>query len=214
MKKLMFVLIGLSLLVAACGAAGSPANPADAQPTYTALPTYTAYPTFTAVVTETAQPTESVTPASPATLPATPTLAPTLGAVVDQGTPLCNNHGVTAWQNDNMSSGQTYGLAPVGGLSEPCWVVAQTHWKESDGNGNMVEVRGIFAVEPNTVAWIIGYLGGTGWYFSGTEAEVNMNLLQQAAELEARDGKMKTYIVILPRDAEKFPILDHVQTNP
>lgn len=135
--------------------------------------------------------------------------SPSQPDVLADGTPDCKNHGVTAWQNDNMSSGQTYGLAPVGGLSEPCWVVAQTHWIE-----NGVEVRAVFAVEPNSVAWLIDYLGGTGWYFSGTESDVRANLAQQASELETRDGKMKTYVIVLPEDAEKFPILDHMQTNP
>jgi len=161
----------------------------------------------------TAAPTESATAIIPAASPIptfTSTPLPTLAAPVIAN---CGKHGTVAWQNDNMSSGATYGLAPVGGLEEPCWVVAQTHWKEADSSGNMVEVRAVFAVTPNSVEWIKDYLGGTGWYFGGSEADVRANLAQQAKELEERDGPMKTYIIILPGDAENFPIHDHFQTK-
>lgn len=104
----------------------------------------------------------------------------------------CSKSGTLAWQNDNQLNGALYGESPVGGLSETCWVVAQT-WTDRPSTE-----RWVFAVRPGTVAWLSGHRGGTGWYFGGNDADVSANLARQAAELEARDGKMTTTIVILP----------------
>jgi len=202
--KLIVVLTVLALFVAACGAAGSPANPQGVQSTYTALPTYTAYPTQPAPATE------SATPIPPtATLPATPTLAPTLG-VAELGTPGCQNHGTVAWQNDNRTDGGTYGESPVGGLDEACWVVGQGWYKDANGTPH----RFLIGVKPNSVSFLSGFLGGTGWYFSGTQAQVEANLAEQARQLEERDGKMDTIIVILPDDAGKLPIVTRTKVKP
>ncbi|HBD02027.1 MAG: hypothetical protein UX38_C0004G0092 [Microgenomates group bacterium GW2011_GWC1_46_16] len=134
--------------------------------------------------------------------PSVPTAQP-LNAPVDLGTADCRNHGVTSWQNDNQVSGASYGEAPVGGLDETCWVVAQTWWVDSNGTSH----RAVFAVRPHTVAWLSGHKGGTGWYFGGSIADVKANLADQSRQLLERDGEMDTLTIILPDDAAKFPIL-------
>lgn len=222
--KLIVALTLVALFVSACGAAGSPANPASADQfagmTATAMisSAQTEVGSITNPTSEpTSLPTESATAAFTATIAPTATLpAPTFTLTPVSIAPVnvaCDKHGTVAWQNDNQLDGQPYGEAPVGGLDEVCGVVGQTHWKEADSEGNMVEVRAVFYVQPHMVAWLSGHLGGTGWYFGGTRADIEANLAEQASQLEERDGKMKTYVIIMPEDADNFPILTRFQVK-
>lgn len=115
----------------------------------------------------------------------------------------CPNHGTIAWQNDNQVSGAVYGEAPIGGLEEECWIVAQTWWRNADGT----HTRAVFAVRPHTVVWLSGHLGGTGWFFDGTLEEIQENLTEQAKQLEERDGPMTTLLVFLPDQHTSFPLV-------
>lgn len=187
MKRIMFFLIVVSVLLSACGGILAPSEAPASQPSQPAPATESAnvIPTFASTFV-------SVAPANVS----------------------CDKHGTVAWQNDNQLDGQPYGEAPVGGLDEVCGVVGQTHWYETDADGNSIHVRAVFYVQPHMVAWLSGHLGGTGWYFGGTRAEIEANLAEQAQQLLERDGKMKTYIIILPEDTDSFPILTRVQTKP
>jgi len=114
--------------------------------------------------------------------------------------PVCSG---LAWQNDNMADGSLYGESPISGGD--CWIVAQC-WTDKPETE-----RWIFAVRPGYTVWLSGHRGGSGWYFAGSEADVLANLAQQASELEKRDGKMRTTVVILPDGAKLFRLVTRVK---
>lgn len=118
----------------------------------------------------------------------------------------CVNHGVTAWQNDNQLNGTLYGEAPVGGLDEPCGVVAQT-WTTMGQTE-----RWTFYVPPFCVAWLSGHRGGTGWYFDPRQ-DARANLEGQMAQLRDRDGVMTEHIIVLPEDEGEFRLLTRMRCN-
>lgn len=124
-------------------------------------------------------------------------------SVADATTGVCTKHGTVAWQNDNQLNGALYGEAPIGGLSEPCGVVAQT-WTDQGGTE-----RFVFYVPPHTVAWISGHRGGTGWYFDPAR-DPETDLRKQQAELEQRDGNMKTTVAMLP--SETFRLVTRIRS--
>jgi hypothetical protein len=107
----------------------------------------------------------------------------------------CTNHGTLAWQNDNQTSGEPYGEAPVGGLDEACGVVGQTWWVDAAG----VSHRATFYVPPHTVVWLSGHKGGTGWYWDPSQ-DAKANLAEQMRQLEERDGPMDSVQVMLPSE--------------
>lgn len=235
MKKILPFLLVLVLLVGCLPNPGSPSTP-TAQPSQTAVPTESAEDVILHLCEiansstgladvetlevngkfyscQTGKEVDAPESATPEVIPSAtqgPTITPMPTNVpADLGTTDCRNHGVTAWQNDNMVDGSVYGEAPVGGLDETCWVVAQTWWEDANGTPH----RAVFAVRPHTVVWLSGHKGGTGWYFSGDLASVKANLAQQAQQLLERDGEMDTLTLILSDDEESFPILTRFQVK-
>jgi hypothetical protein len=122
----------------------------------------------------------------------------------------CQKSGTVAWHADNQVSGAVYGEAPIGGLSETCWIVAQTWWR-ADGTTPM---RAVFAVRPHSVVWLQGHLGGTGWYLAGDETAIRANLAEQSHQLEERDGPMPTILIVLPDDhSSSFPLVTRTMSR-
>jgi hypothetical protein len=94
-----------------------------------------------------------------------------------------------------------YGLEPIGSLEVSLPYVVET-W----GPGGGV----VFVGKANSVTWISGHYGGTGWYID-PNADLAQVAAEHAANIQARDGVVPE-IAVLPGNG--FSLLQCYQTKP
>jgi hypothetical protein len=135
-------------------------------------------------------------PAIQPTVPPT-VVQPTVCPSATEG-PVCDKHGDVAWHLENLAFDQEYGEFTFG--DQECWITGQI-WTQDPF------ARWIFALPPGMRLTIRDFRGGTAWFLSAEIANIGAQLNNQARELEARQPGVPTFIIILPGDRDKFPIV-------
>ena len=113
----------------------------------------------------------------------------------------CTQHGQQAHPDINNE-----GTHPLGGLDEPCWIVAEVN--RGGGKGT------VLLVEPYTVAWINSneMVGMTAW-FVDTQSHEDAILWanDSIAAIKKRDGHSPNLIDLASGDTS--PLINRVQTR-